>query len=153
MKRGRNIVIALVLVVFATYAVKSWPGRALHLPPVNATHAGIVIYSNLNAKRTDSKPGKRALLEFQTTDGVAIQELVTALQEGRVCSDHKCGPLGTIELGYASGDLSMDFLPGHADGFYEVRLQGDIYRIPRAAFTKGLVACGVPYGVIPLHGQ
>ncbi len=78
-----------------------------------------------------------------------MSKLASALQEAQACGDHKCGALGTIQLSDPSGDLSFGFLPGHTEGFYEVRWQDGIYRLPHDPFVEALVACGVPRKSIP----
>lgn len=148
--RKRNWIVAVVFVAFGAFSTSYWLGRNLSLPSCNPTQVRIVFFPDPDDLEEDPEREQPAAREFRTSDKAAMLKLVSALQEGRACSDHKCAARGTIQLSYPSGDLSLGFFPGHTEGFYEVRSQGGIYRLPYGSFVEGLVACGVPREFI--HG-
>lgn len=79
-----------------------------------------------------------------SNERTAISQLVEALRQAEPREDHKCGSQGTIALVPMSGPhIQMEFLPGHEDEWYELRYQGEAYRMPRAPFVNAMTNLGV----------
>ena len=79
-----------------------------------------------------------------TSDPAAISSLVEAIRVAEAQDDHKCMSKGTIEFVPPSGPaLRLEFLPGHNDGWYEVRFKAKSYRMPRAPFVDAMRNLGV----------
>ncbi len=140
---------AFVVFVLGAISTASWLGRNPSLPSAHPSQARIHFLPDSDDSQGDLEGESRAVRDFETSDSAAIFKLVSAMQEAQACGDHKCGALGTIQLSYPSGDFSFGFFPGHTEGFYEVRSQDGIYRLPYDSFVEALVACGVPRKSIP----
>jgi hypothetical protein len=79
-----------------------------------------------------------------TSDPAAISSLVEAIRVAETQEDHKCMSKGAIEFVPSSGPaLRLEFLPGHNDGWYEVRFQEKACRMPRAPFVDAMRNLGV----------
>jgi hypothetical protein len=81
------------------------------------------------------------------TDPDAIRRVVASLSLTEPATDHKCASVGDLVFKAANGRrLHCSILPGHDDGFYEIRIRGrGTLRVDRTQFMDAMKAAGVDW--------
>lgn len=93
-------------------------------------------------------PEKSQSIEVRDRD--LLKSLLVVLDNRKSTSDHKCADAGSLILHArqgSDGDWKVGILPGHNDGFYELRIYSDkqyeIFQVDRAAFLAAARKLGV----------
>ena len=83
------------------------------------------------------------IVEKTISDPSLIEAMAETFSGARSSSDHKCSSIGAISFTSETGKTTLNVLPGHNTEMYEFRLDGEMYRLPRARYIDSLVAAGI----------
>lgn len=138
----------LIVSLAAIMGVLTFPVVAYADDPLSGLTAGAVRHVNIGLNPWGGNLGFSVQI---AGDDPAVRELVEVIRvRSEPASDHRCSNRGFIRFRMADGStLALGLLPGHAEGFYELRVYRDdeyvaLHRIDRAAFLTALGKLGVP---------